>query len=125
MDFIDIKDNKDDLRQEYGKLLLENNIIYEGECVRGKVIGYGKMIYPNGQFDKGQFFYGKLNGKGKRVYIDGNIYEGEFLEGMEHGEGKITTKAKIGNFSVIRKGKWSYGKIQKKFLNKIKIINKV
>lgn len=120
MSFIEIKDDKDDLRQEYARLLLENNIIYEGECFKGEIIGYGKMIYPDGQIDIGKFFNGKLNGYGKRFYINGNIYEGEFVEGIEHGKGKIVIKTIIGNVKLTQKGNWIYGKKVSKILSKIK-----
>lgn len=118
---MDVKIKKKELRNEYGKILLKDNAVYEGECLKGQITGYGKMTYSNGQIDIGMFYDGKLHGKGKRFYIDQTIYEGEFVEGLEHGKGYVTIKSKVCNFSWIKQTQYKYGVKVKKVFKKVKI----
>lgn len=79
---MEIKDDKDELRYEYAKLILDDKSIYEGECIKGIGTGYGKRTYKDGKIEVGKFSYNELNGYGKRVHKNGQVEEGTFDNGL-------------------------------------------
>ena len=62
----------------------KGNLIFEGEYLKGKRNGIGKEYNNNslGVLFKGKYFDGKRNGKGEKYFYNGNIeFKGEFLNG--------------------------------------------
>ncbi len=103
----------------FGKLLMQNEEVYEGEYVKddphghGTYIWYktewghvdnpfpapsrfapdgqGKFIFSNGAVYDGEFKNGYLDGQGTLTLSNGATYKGEFKRGYPHGQGKLTT----------------------------------
>ena len=67
-----------------------NELIYEGEYLKGKRNGHGKEYYYEGKLKfEGEYLKGKRNGYGKEYDYDGNIlFEGDYLNGKKwNGKG--------------------------------------
>ena len=61
-----------------------DNLIYEGEHIKGKRNGKGKEFYNNKLIFEGEYLNGKRNGKGKKYDKYNNIiFEGEYLNGKK------------------------------------------
>ena len=77
--------------------LIENKLIFEGECLNGKRNGKGKEYYNYGRIlFEGEYLNGKRNGKGKEYYNDGRIlFEGEYLNGKKWNGKRYNKNGKI------------------------------
>ena len=72
-----------------------DDLIYEGEYLKGIRNGKGKEYDENKLIFEGEYLNGKRNGKGKEYYYNGNlIFEGEYLNG-EKIKGKFCDKIVI------------------------------
>ena len=66
-----------------------DNLIYEGEHIKGKRNGKGKEFYYNKLIFEGEYLNGKRNGKGKKYDNYGDLeFDGEYLNGEKNGKGK-------------------------------------
>ncbi len=68
--------------------IINDNLIYEGECLSGERNGKGKEYNKNGKLIfEGEYLKGKRNGKGKEYDGYGKLlFEGEFLNGKKNGK---------------------------------------
>ena len=78
---------KNNIAKEYD--IYTNNLIYEGEYLKGKRNGKGKEYNESGDLIyEGEYLNNKRNGKGKEYYKDKFIFEGEYLKGKKwNGKG--------------------------------------
>ena len=78
---------KNNIAKEYD--IYTNNLIYEGEYLKGKRNGKGKEYNESGDLIyEGEYLNNKRNGKGKEYYKDKIIFEGEYLKGKKwNGKG--------------------------------------
>ncbi|CAH3105220.1 unnamed protein product [Porites lobata] len=74
-------------RHGYGKAVLPNGDIYEGNYVNGKRHGKGTYIFRNGAKYKGFYDEGKKSGHGTFEYPDGSKYEGKWEDNERNGQG--------------------------------------
>ena len=67
-----------------------DDLIFEGEYLKGKRNGKGKEFGADGTLDfKGEYLNGKRHGKGKEYGLEGRVsFEGEYLNGKKNGKGK-------------------------------------
>ena len=79
-------------REGYGRFILNDGTIYEGEFSGDKLNGKGKMVWKNGGLYEGDYLDGKRHGFGKFKWPNGDIYEGEFKDGNLDGIGKMILK---------------------------------
>jgi len=94
---------KNNQRDGYGKLNLENSMYYIGQWKNGFKHGKGTLYYKkNSILYQGDFEDDKYNGKGKIIDNDGSYYIGQFKDGLKKGLGKFYNKNNIliydGNF---------------------------
>ena len=94
------------------KVYIDNDIIYEGETMKGTNIKNGKGVEYKIKKDnllvfKGEYLNGKRNGKGREYYDNNNLkYQGEYKEGkIWNGKGydikgKLEFEVKNGNGKV-------------------------
>ena len=69
----------------------EDNVIFVGTLLEGRMDGMGESYYPNGNVEyTGEFVEGQFEGKG-RLYSEAGdlIYEGEFSGGLYEGAGAL------------------------------------
>jgi len=96
----EMKNNK---RDGYGKINLENGMYYIGQWKNGFKHGKGTLYYKNNSIlYQGEFEDDKYNGEGKLIDDDGSYYIGQFKDGFKKGLGKFYNKNSIliydGNF---------------------------
>jgi hypothetical protein len=83
----EIKDNK---RDGYGKLILENGIYYIGQWKNDMKHGKGTLYKKdNSLIYEGDFENDKYNGFGKSNEENGHSYIGQWKDGFKHGLGKL------------------------------------
>ena len=75
---------KNNLRDGYGKNMLQTLEAYQGQYKEGKTEGYGLYLYPNNDVFDGQFKDGKKSGEGFYKFaetgrIDKIIYEDDIV----------------------------------------------
>ena len=100
----EMKDNK---REGYGKLIVENGIYYIGQWKNGIRHGQGTLYNKdNSIIYEGDFENDKYNGKGKSIEEKGYYYIGQWKDGLKHGLGKYYNK----NNSLIYEGNFENGK---------------
>ncbi|MBS1620554.1 MAG: WG repeat-containing protein [Bacteroidetes bacterium] len=63
-----------------GKMVWDDENVYEGQWLNGKRQGTGKLLWANGDVYEGQWQDDKMHGKGKLTSKDGKIYEGDFAD---------------------------------------------
>jgi hypothetical protein len=97
----------------YGRLITPNSKII-GTWRKGRFTGWGRQILNNGEIFEGNFNNGKLNGKGIYKYRD-ILYVGDFENNKKQGKGEKITKDYYykGDFNNNKID--GYGKIQ--FIN--------
>ncbi len=82
--------------------------VYEGEIVKGIIVGQGRMTYANGDVYIGGWEDGKQSGRGVMSYANGNKYSGMWRLGVVWGQG-VMTYANGDQYS----GFWNEGKQSK------------
>ena len=99
----EIKDNK---RDGYGKLILENGIYYIGQWKNDMKHGKGTLYKKDDSLIyEGDFENDKYNGFGESIEENGNIYIGQWKDGLKHGLGKLYNKKN----NIIYEGKFENG----------------
>lgn len=83
-----------------GVLKNRNEIVYQGEFVRGQKSGYGIFKTAEGTYE-GNFDNDLLNGEGAFVWNDGKVYEGTFKNSMMDGRGRM-----LYTTNQIAEGEW-------------------
>lgn len=73
----------------YGKQLMNNGNVYEGEMSGGKRNGYGVFKFPNGNKYEGDWVNNQATGKGIFSYASGKKEIGNFLNMQLDGKGTI------------------------------------
>jgi hypothetical protein len=63
------------------------NIIYNGDWLRGKQHGVGREQWPDGSVYHGQYSMGKKEGLGCIRWKDGSSYRGQWTQNQIHGCG--------------------------------------
>lgn len=76
-------------------------ILFEGECVNGKICGRGTLWYRNGCVYIGQFENNKLHGVGNYTHPAGKIYAGEFRDNHPEGQGILILPERKGSLKGI------------------------
>ncbi|KAL9186512.1 hypothetical protein ACHAXT_005750 [Thalassiosira profunda] len=111
-------------RKGFGKgratITYENEGVYEGDVIDGKVGGKCKFTYSNGSVYEGDWGDDEPNGRGKMKCADGDanglgVYEGEWKHGMRHGQGKRTCAS-----GSVYEGEWMTDKMHGKGKMKFK-----
>ncbi|XP_069597680.1 MORN repeat-containing protein 1 [Ranitomeya imitator] len=89
-----VGDVRNQLRHGYGIYVYDNSFFrYEGEWKGGKKHGHGKLLFRDGSYYEGEFVRGEIVGSGLRYWAaQGNIYSGEFQDGELHGHGVMKYK---------------------------------
>jgi internalin A len=79
------------LRNGFGKLYEDGNLVYEGEFALSLFEGKGKKYYPNGKLNyEGDFSKGFMHGHGKLYREDGTLwYVAQFTNETIQGQGTI------------------------------------
>jgi len=76
------------LNDPEGELIFNNDKIYKGNFIDGKITGKGTFyLTKSGQRYEGDFVNGRMTGKGKYYFKNGNVYEGDFNEDDMTGKG--------------------------------------
>ena len=77
--------------------------VYTGEVnTESLPHGKGKLVFNDERLYEGNFNGGGLYGKGKMCYTDGTIFEGKFWGGIREGDGTL-----IKDGCVLYDGKWA------------------
>ena len=100
-----IGENKNKIREGYGKYYYSNGDKYEGEWKNDKREGYGILYFSNGDKYEGEFKNDFIDGYGIFYFSSGDKYEGELKKGKSDGYG-ISYLYRI-NWKY--KGKWKNG----------------
>ncbi|XP_036602785.1 radial spoke head 1 homolog [Trichosurus vulpecula] len=79
--------NEEGERHGYGKAILPNGDIYEGQYEHGKRQGQGTYKFKNGTRYIGEYRENKKHGQGTFFYADGSQYEGDWVNDEKHGFG--------------------------------------
>ncbi|XP_058750374.1 uncharacterized protein LOC131623375 [Vicia villosa] len=64
-----------------------DEIIYEGDCVKGKITGKGLLIWPSGTNYVGNFDKNCLHDNGTYTWKDGSVYIGNWKNNKTDGKG--------------------------------------
>jgi len=93
----------------YGRLIIENHLVYEGEWINGKREGQGISYHRGGIISyQGDWFQGKKQGYGASFYPNKLLYRpeyfGQWSENKEHGQGALYSNLQ---HEPISKGTWS------------------
>ena len=72
----------------------EDELVFEGEYLRGERNGKGKEYKGNFIFE-GEYVNGLREGKGKEYYYNKLIFDGEYLKGKRNGKGKEYYRRKL------------------------------
>jgi hypothetical protein len=83
-----------------GVLKNRNEIIYQGNFVKGRKTGYGVFRTEAGTYE-GNFDNDLLNGNGTFIWNDGKMYEGEFKNTMMDGRGRM-----LYTTNQVAEGEW-------------------
>jgi hypothetical protein len=78
--------NNEGLREGYGLLITEDNIVMEGLWKEGKLYK-GRIFREDGSHYQGDIKKYKANGQGKIVLSNGDVYEGRWNEFTQTGNG--------------------------------------
>lgn len=90
----------------YGKLMLKDEAVYQGEWRNGLFHGWGKLVlrmfHKKGQLERksveevtGNFTDGILNGPATLVFVNGNRFMGVIKNGIIESEGTLTSEKGI------------------------------
>ncbi|XP_068929156.1 radial spoke head 1 homolog [Petaurus breviceps papuanus] len=79
--------NEEGERHGYGKAILPNGDVYEGQYAHGKRHGQGTYKFKNRSRYIGEYQDNKKHGKGTFFYADGSQYEGDWVNDEKHGFG--------------------------------------
>ncbi|OMJ67375.1 hypothetical protein SteCoe_35484 [Stentor coeruleus] len=82
---------KDGKRSGKGKLIIRDEIIYDGEWENDKISGQGTFTYDKNTIYKGQWCQGARHGQGEYISIYGT-YIGNWVNDTMEGHGKIMLK---------------------------------
>ena len=82
-----IGENKNKIREGYGKYYYSNGDKYLGKFKNNQVDGYGIYYYSNGDKYEGEWKNGIMDGYGILNALDGYKYEGEWKNGNINGYG--------------------------------------
>ncbi|XP_047465892.1 radial spoke head 1 homolog isoform X1 [Mugil cephalus] len=82
--------NEEGERHGFGKALLPNGDIYEGEYENGKRHGQGTYRFKNGARYVGDYNQNLKHGQGTFYYPDGSKYEGSWAQDLRQGHGVYT-----------------------------------
>uniref|UniRef100_A0A3B4Z5T6 Radial spoke head component 1 n=1 Tax=Stegastes partitus TaxID=144197 RepID=A0A3B4Z5T6_9TELE len=77
-------------RHGFGKAVLPNGDIYQGEYENGKRHGQGTYRFKNAARYIGHYHQNKKHGQGTFYYPDGSKYEGSWVEDLRQGHGVYT-----------------------------------
>ena len=81
---------KEDKKCGKGEIIFKNNDIYKGEFADDLINGYGKYIWKNNnKVYEGNFLNGKINGNGILKWDGGRYYKGVFNNGIKEGKGEF------------------------------------
>eukprot|EP00128_Syssomonas_multiformis_P008024 Colp12_sorted_trinity150504_noHs@16594 len=94
------------LREGKGTYKFKNGARYIGEYKEGKKHGNGVLVYPDGSKYEGTWIADQRTGYGTYYYVNGDTYEGEWEGGLKHGQGTYTY-SETGSKYV---GTWVEGK---------------
>ncbi len=79
---------KNDAREGYGYLIINNGDRYAGEWLGNAPHGKGEYWFAGGRcVIQARFEKGEVQGQGKEIYADGTYYQGEFVKGVKQGVG--------------------------------------
>uniref|UniRef100_A0A668RUI2 Uncharacterized protein n=1 Tax=Oreochromis aureus TaxID=47969 RepID=A0A668RUI2_OREAU len=77
-------------RHGFGKAILPNGDIYQGDYQNGRRHGQGTYRFKNGARYVGNYQQNMKHGQGTFYYPDGSKYEGSWVEDMRQGHGVYT-----------------------------------
>ena len=93
---------------------LDEEVIWSGQCLNGRVEGQGTMTWRYTEdglsrraLYQGSYKDGREHGRGVFNWPSGDLYEGMWREGRLHGEGKFTFSD--GRFC---EGVWQFGALR-------------
>ncbi|MBP5406020.1 hypothetical protein J6Z19_02590 [bacterium] len=96
----------DGVREGKGKLVTENNDLYDGNWKNGKKHGQGIYIYSNGIKYNGTWKNDRMDGYGSLIFPNGSSYYGEFRDGEITGTGTFKYADKTEYSGGWKNGKW-------------------
>ncbi|EAR98680.2 MORN repeat protein (macronuclear) [Tetrahymena thermophila SB210] len=71
-----------------GKLITEEECIYQGYFCHGKKQGYGRMLFSSGDYYQGEWFDDQMEGQGILILRDGSQFQGYFYQSIYIGNQK-------------------------------------
>ncbi|KAL4469886.1 hypothetical protein ABPG72_006526 [Tetrahymena utriculariae] len=71
-----------------GKLITEEECIYQGYFYHGKKQGYGRMLFSSGDYYQGEWFDDQMEGQGILILRDGSQFQGYFYQSIYIGNQK-------------------------------------
>ncbi|RZB40211.1 radial spoke head 1 -like [Asbolus verrucosus] len=95
-------------RHGKGLYVFKNGARYDGEWKKGLKHGTGDFIYPDGTSYVGEWKRDLKQGKGVYYYANGDTYEGSWYKGFRHGYGTYTYKS----VNVVHIGNWKDGRME-------------
>ncbi len=83
-------DTDNDTLEQRPAVMVDDEVIYEGQWINAKNIrsGKGLQIWKDGSIYEGWWENNKANGRGRLIHAECDIYEGNWLDDKADGYGE-------------------------------------